>query len=81
MSFQPAFAGRFEFHQNVQFPAQSILLDTQTGKIWKNTCFSEIKEGNCEIKAWSPESVVGINVTDAEIWKLVEKYNKANQAK
>ena len=79
LSIQSVFAGRFELHQNAQYPAQSILLDTQTGKMWKKNCFSEVKDGDCAIKAWANEMIVGISTTESEIWKAVETYNKANQ--
>lgn len=78
---QYASAGRYEFHQNVQFSAQSVLLDTQTGKMWKMTCFTEAKDGDCAIKAWAPVDIVGVTITAAEVGKAVDNYNKSNQGK
>ncbi len=71
------FAGRYEFHQNQQYPAQSLLLDTQTGKMWKMTCYSEMKDGDCSVKAWAPVDIVGINITEADVWKAVEANKKS----
>lgn len=75
----PLYAGRFEFHQNTQFPNHAVLLDTQTGKIWKQTCFAEQKDEECSVKVWAPSKIVGINTTEAEVWKLVEEEKNMRQ--
>lgn len=78
---QSLFAGRFEFHQNQQYPNRSVLLDTQTGKMWTPTCFTEQKDGECAVKAWSSVDVVGVNITEEAVWKAAELHNKNSATK
>ncbi len=72
-----AFAGRYELHVNQKYPAQSLMIDTQTGKIWKQACYSKIgANGSCEVEAWSPQVVSGVTLSEAEIWKAAQEADK-----
>lgn len=73
-----AFAGRYELHLNQKYPARTMLLDTQTGKMWTDTCFTEQKDGVCLVKAWAPARTIGITITEKDVWKEVEDVEKAN---
>lgn len=72
-------AGRYEFHMNQQYPNRSIMIDSQTGKIWQPTCYTEQSNGDCEVKAWAPNPVLGINITENELNKAIEEHNKAKK--
>lgn len=44
------------------------MIDTQTGKIWKNFCMNDTA-GVCHFTYWSPQEVVGINSTTEQVVK------------
>lgn len=75
-----AFAGdgRFQFIVNPQYRSESMLLDTQTGKLWQRTCIVSAKTdgGECQYSAWYPQDIVDITVTKKEIQQLIYNNKK-----
>lgn len=69
--------GRFQLIRINEFPNSLHMIDTATGKIWRMTCFTEIKDGDCAIKAWSPQKIIGVNTTEKEVWGMAEAHEKS----
>jgi hypothetical protein len=68
--------GRYQLVKLNDYPHNTMMIDTHTGKIWKQTCYSEIKDNDCAVRAWSLMNVVGVNVTEKEMWKMSSDYEK-----
>ncbi len=64
--------GRYQLHTYEQFPNRALMIDTHTGKIWTDTCFKQNDKGDCELSAWSEQSIIGIN-TKYENVKAAQK--------
>jgi len=58
------------FHPTIR--ADSVLLDTQTGRIWKDTCFRENEKGACVAKAFEEQTVIGITTSAKDFNKYLE---------
>lgn len=54
----------------------SLMIDTQTGKIWKHQCVINDKNDKCQGYAWGEEDVVGITTS---VKKLSEKYEQVEK--
>ncbi|MES2526719.1 MAG: hypothetical protein V4598_06510 [Bdellovibrionota bacterium] len=61
------------FHPTIR--ADSVLLDTQTGRIWKDTCFKE-ENDKCTVNAFAEQTVVGITVPEKDFNRFLENLNK-----
>lgn len=68
--------GRFQIVRINEFPNSSMMIDSHTGKIWKQSCYTELKDGNCAVSAWAPMNVVGVNVSEKEVWKMAGDYER-----
>ena len=68
--------GRYEFHMNQQYPARSVMIDTQTGRIWRDTCFKQDDKGECIVGAWQEADIIGINVKYEDVKAVIKKYEK-----
>jgi hypothetical protein len=64
-------SGRFQVVQLSQMRKDQILIDTQTGKMWKYTCFKTSADG-CSVEAWAPEMIIDINTSYEKVFKLSE---------
>lgn len=70
--------GRFQLLRINEYPNSVLMIDSTTGKIWKQSCYSTLgANGDCAIRAWSPMNVVGVNVSEKEMWQMAEKHEKA----
>lgn len=63
---------------NQQFPNRSALVDTHTGKIWRDTCFKMDDKGECVVSAWQESDIIGINVKEEQVRAVVKKYEKGD---
>ncbi|WP_408095533.1 hypothetical protein ACJVC5_10875 [Peredibacter sp. HCB2-198] len=68
--------GRFIviFHPSIR--ADSVLLDTQTGRIWKDTCYKQNEEGHCTISAFTEQPIIGISTSEKDFKKYIENSEK-----
>jgi len=68
--------GRFQLLRINESPNSIHMIDTQSGQIWRPTCFTESTDKECAIKAWQKQNVIGINISEKEIYKTVNEYEK-----
>ncbi|MGZ3770049.1 MAG: hypothetical protein ACXVCP_00445 [Bdellovibrio sp.] len=67
--------GRFQLIQLSEMRRDQFMIDTQTGKIWSKSC--AIGEGaDCDMSAWMPDNVVGVNISESEYFKKVREVKK-----
>lgn len=70
--------GRFQLVRHKEHQAQDIMIDTHTGKMWKQVCYAGAGEyGKCDVKGWELENVIGVNTTIQDMAKQVEAYEKS----
>lgn len=58
---------RFQLYTFPQFVNRSILLDTQTGKMWTDKCLKQADDGSCKSSAWTMDKVEGVTMTSKEL--------------
>jgi hypothetical protein len=57
--------GRYQYiAQSGGFHNHGRILDTATGKIWRDTCYREDKTGKCLTSAWAEETVIGLSTNE-----------------
>lgn len=57
----------FEVKQLGEMRADQILINKETGQLWKKVCMNPTK-GECEYMAWIKEDIEDINKSNEEIW-------------
>lgn len=68
--------GRYQLYTFPKYVNRSILLDTQTGRMWTDKCLKQTSDGkDCQHSAWSEDDIIGIN-TD---WQKIAKEHAAIQ--
>lgn len=73
--------GRFQIVRINEYPNAAFMIDSSTGRIWKQTCYTNpTPNGDCAVRAWAPMDVVGVNVTEKDMWKLAEAQEKREPA-
>lgn len=69
--------GRYQLLRINESPNSVLMIDSQTGQIWKQACYAEVSEkGDCAVKAWAPMDMIGVNVTEKAVRKAAEEYEK-----
>ena len=71
----PVFAqnGRYQVVFHPQFRSDSVMIDTHTGKMWKDTCFKQGDSATqCKVSAWAPETVIGVNAKYEDVGKAIK---------
>lgn len=72
--------GRYQLVTHPVSPNRTLLIDTSTGRLWEKTCYKQ-KEGegaSCDVAAWAPYEIIGINSDLKKISKLVNSLDGGN---
>ena len=65
--------GRFQLVQLSDMRRDQFIIDTQTGKIWRQIC--AVGGGmDCEMAYWGQEDILDINITPAEMIKKIDNF-------
>lgn len=73
--------GRYRLYTFPQYVNRSILLDTQTGKMWTDKCLKQTSDGkDCKFSAWTEDKIVGVNIDWQKLAKEHAEIEKAETA-